>query len=138
MECNPFKSSLLIMNLVKSCLRVHLSQVLFCHQMIQIIHFGLECVSICSVSRIVLYALGAGPKVWFLELQELVKYKFLDFNQIYWQKLPRWVIRWSWCMIFENHCSRGHTNEVKWNSVILTSLHKNFLVSRNLSIVKKN
>ena len=92
---------------------------------------------ICSVSRIVLYALGVGPKVWFLELQELVKYKFLDSNQIYWQKLPRWVIRWSWCMIFENHCSRGHTNEVKWNSVILISLHKKFLVSRNLSIVKK-
>ena len=37
------------MNLVKSFLRVHLSQVLFCHQMIQIIWFGLECVSICSV-----------------------------------------------------------------------------------------
>ena len=49
MGCNLFKSSLLIMNLVKSFLRVHLSQVLFCHQMIQIIWFGLECVSICSV-----------------------------------------------------------------------------------------
>lgn len=39
-------------------------------------------------------------------------------------------------MKFENHCSRGHTNEVKWNTVILVFLPMKFLV-RIFSIIKK-